>query len=172
MEKIESSVSVYDFSAKTITGENKDLSSYQGKVLMIVNTASLCGFTPQYAGLQELYRKYRSDGLEILGFPSDQFAHQEPGTDGEILKFTKEKYGVEFQMFSKIEVNGAGAHPLYQWLTTAARGFMGTKAIKWNFTKFLFGRRGNLFKRYSSQTEPSAIEKDIIALIGLVDFFN
>jgi glutathione peroxidase len=166
MEKTENSVKVYDFSAITITGENKDLSAYRGKVLMIVNTASLCGFTPQYAGLQELYRKYHADGLEILGFPSDQFAHQEPGTDEEILQFTKEKYGVEFQMFSKIEVNGAGAHPLYQWLTTSARGFMGTKAIKWNFTKFLFDRDGNLFKRYSSQTEPSAIEKDIIALLG------
>jgi glutathione peroxidase len=157
---------VYDFSAKTITGENVDLSAYKGKVLMIVNTASLCGFTPQYAGLQELYKKYRSDGLEILGFPSDQFAHQEPGTDAEILRFTQEKYGVEFQMFSKIEVNGEGAHPLYQWLTTTARGFMGTKAIKWNFTKFLFDRGGNFIKRYSPKTDPSAIEKDIIALLG------
>ena len=166
-QEVNDSGSVYAFSAKTITGEMKSLSEYKGKVLMIVNTASLCGFTPQYAGLQELYRKHRADGLEIIGFPCNQFDNQEPGTDEEILKFTREKYGVEFQMFSKIEVNGSGAHPLYQWLTTTARGFLGTKAIKWNFTKFLFGRDGEFIKRYSPQTTPESIEGDIRKALGL-----
>jgi glutathione peroxidase len=167
MESIKDKTTVYDFSALTITGENKSLSDYRGKVLVIVNTASQCAFTPQYGALQELYKKYRGDGLEILGFPCNQFANQEPGINEEILKFARETYGVEFQMFSKIDVNGDNAHPLYKWLTTSARGFLGTKSIKWNFTKFLIDREGKLYKRFSSKSDPYSMEKDIRELLGL-----
>lgn len=160
-QKVDDKTTLYDFSAKTITGETKNLSDYKGKVVIVVNTASLCGFTPQYAPLQALYVKYRDKGLEILGFPCNQFANQEPGTDEEILRFVRAEYSVEFQMFSKIEVNGENAHPLYKWLTTTARGYTAVKSIRWNFTKFLMDRNGKLIKRFPSRVDPMKMEDDI-----------
>ncbi|MCB1039317.1 MAG: glutathione peroxidase, partial [Acidimicrobiales bacterium] len=127
---------LHDFTATSIAGQEVDLSEYRGKVVLVVNTASKCGFTPQYEGLEELYGRFHERGLEVLGFPCDQFAHQEPGSDGEIAEFCQLNYGVSFPMFSKIDVNGSGAHPLYQWLRQEKGGLLGN-AIKWNFTKFL-----------------------------------
>ncbi len=151
---------VYDFSAKLNSGEEKPLADYRGKVLLIVNTASKCGFTPQYKGLEELYKKYAAQGVEVLGFPCDQFGHQEPGSDDEIRGFCELNYGVTFPLFAKIEVNGEGAHPLYKYLKSEAGGLLGS-AIKWNFTKFLVGRDGRVVGRYSPTTAPEKIAGDI-----------
>ena len=155
--------SVYDFTAATLQGKEVSLADYRGQVLLIVNTASACGFTPQYAGLEALYEKLHGDGLTILGFPCNQFGSQEPGTADDIGQFCQVNYGVSFPMFAKIDVNGAHAHPLYKFLTHEKRGFLGTANIKWNFTKFLIDRAGNVVARYGSTTKPeqirSAIEK-------------
>lgn len=153
-------MSVYRFSARTITGEEKSLSDYEGRVLLIVNTASRCGFTPQYRELQELYETYRDRGLEILAFPCNQFANQEPGSEEEIQKFCEIQYNVTFPLFSKVKVKGPDAHPLFKYLTESAPGMLG-KEIKWNFTKFLVNRRGEVVKRYAPQTSPRRIARDI-----------
>ena len=158
-------MNVYDFSAKTIEGKDKPLSEYRGKVLLIVNVASRCGFTPQYEGLQKLYAKYQPKGLEILGFPCNQFGAQEPGTESEIQSFCQLNFGVKFQLFSKIDVNGEKAHPLFKYLTKDLPGILGTEAIKWNFTKFLVDREGNPVKRYGSADKPEGLEKDIEKLL-------
>ncbi|HET7766876.1 MAG TPA: glutathione peroxidase [Burkholderiales bacterium] len=157
---------LYEFSARTLGGKLKSLADYRGKVVLVVNTASECGFTPQYEGLEALSRKFRDKGLEVLGFPCNQFGGQEPGGAAEIGAFCEKNYGVSFEMFDKIEVNGSGAHPLYKWLTHAAPGILGTKAIKWNFTKFLLGRDGKVFKRYATATKPEAIAGDIERLLA------
>ena len=155
------SVNVYDFSAKALDGKDINLSSYKGDVILIVNTASQCGFTPQYKGLEELHKKYKDRGLKVLGFPCNQFGNQEPGDSSQIASFCKKNYGVDFQMFEKIDVNGNSAHPLYKYLTASAPGALGTEAIKWNFTKFLIDRQGKVVKRYAPNVEPSHIESDI-----------
>ena len=157
---------LYDFSATTLDGRTQALDAYRGKVVLVVNTASECGFTPQYEGLEALSRKHRKEGLEVLGFPCNQFGAQEPGDAAEIGAFCQKNYGVSFQMFDKIEVNGSGAHPLYQWLTKSAPGILGIEAIKWNFTKFLLGRDGKVFKRYAPQTAPAGLEGDIERLLA------
>ena len=154
-------LTVYDFNAKLNSGEDKPLAHYRGKVLLIVNTASKCGYTPQYEGLEELYKKYREQGLEVLAFPCDQFGHQEPGGDDEIREFCRHNYGVSFPLFSKIEVNGEGTHPLYQHLKAEAGGLL-TDGIKWNFTKFLIARDGRVLDRFAPFTKPSDIEEDIV----------
>lgn len=151
---------VFDFSAKLNSGKTKRLADYRGKVLLIVNTASQCGFTPQYEGLQELYEKYHKQGLEVLGFPCDQFGHQEPGSDAEIRGFCKVRYGVTFPLFSKVEVNGTNAHPLYRHLRKEAGGLLGD-SIKWNFTKFLVSREGRVLERFAPLTPPDRIGGDI-----------
>lgn len=156
---------LYDFTANDITGTPQPLKQYQGKVLLIVNVASKCGFTPQYKGLEAVYRQYQDQGLVILGFPCDQFGHQEPGDEQEIQNFCSMNYEVSFPLFAKIEVNGAGAHPLYQHLKSSAPGVLGTEAIKWNFTKFLVDRSGKVVKRYGSMDKPEDIAKDIAALL-------
>lgn len=158
-------MSIYDFTARSIKGRDIAISDYQGKVLLIVNTASKCGFTPQFKGLQELYEKYREKGFEILGFPCNQFAGQDPGTSEEIASFCEINYGVTFTMFDKIKVNGKEAHPLFVYLKEQAPGFAGTKAIKWNFTKFLIGRDGAVIKRFASKDTPQDIEKEIATLL-------
>lgn len=154
------SISVYDFSAKSIDGEVKSLNEYEGDVLLIVNTASECGFTPQFDGLQKLYDTYKDKGFVIIGFPSNQFNSQDPGSDDEIAGFCRKNYGVTFPMFSKIDVKGDNAHPLFNYLTNQAKGVV-TRQIKWNFTKFLVDRNGNVLKRYAPQTKPENIEQDI-----------
>jgi glutathione peroxidase len=154
------SKNLYDFTARTIDGEDKPLSDYRGQALLIVNVASKCGFTPQYKGLEELHERYHEQGLTVLGFPCDQFGHQEPGDEAQIQEFCSLNYGVTFPMFSKIEVNGELAHPLYQWLRSEKSGVMGDR-IKWNFTKFLVDREGNVVKRYASTTKPEKIAADI-----------
>jgi glutathione peroxidase len=151
---------IYDFSAKLNNGADQLLVGFKGKVLLIVNTASQCGFTPQYKGLQELYAKYHDRGLEVLGFPCDQFGHQEPGTDQEIASFCEVNYGVTFPLFSKIEVNGSNAHPLYKFLKEEKGGLLGDK-IKWNFTKFLVDKQGNVVERFAPTTTPEKIASDI-----------
>jgi glutathione peroxidase len=156
---------LYEFSAKALNGGSVGFDAYRGKVVLVVNTASECGFTPQYEGLEALNRKFRAKGLEVLGFPCNQFGAQEPGGAAEIGAFCQKNYGVSFQMFDKIEVNGSAAHPLYQWLKHSAPGMLGIEAIKWNFTKFLIGRDGKIFKRYAPQTTPKAIEEDIERLL-------
>lgn len=155
---------IYGFSVKKINGETIHLSEYNGMVLLIVNTASNCGFTNQYEGLQKLYEKYSGDGFAVLGFPSNQFANQEPGTDAEINSFCSVNYGVSFPMFSKINVNGIDAHPLFNYLKKKSPGFL-TRDIKWNFTKFLIDRRGNVVKRFGPATAPEKIEKYIKKLL-------
>jgi glutathione peroxidase len=157
--------SIYDFSAKTIDGDEQPLAAYRGNAMLVVNVASKCGFTPQYAGLEALYRRYRDAGLVVLGFPCDQFGHQEPGDEAEIRKFCSLNYDVSFPMFAKIEVNGANAHPLYAYLKHAAPGLLGSEAIKWNFTKFLIGRDGTVVRRYAPTDTPEAIEKEIAAAL-------
>jgi len=157
--------SLYDLSARTIDGKTQSLGAYRGKALLIVNVASKCGFTPQYAGLEALYRKLGPKGLAVLGFPCDQFGHQEPGDEAEIKKFCSLNYDVSFPLFAKIEVNGANTHPLYQALKKAATGILGTEAIKWNFTKFLVDREGNVVRRYAPTDKPERIEKDAAALL-------
>lgn len=157
--------SVHDFTAQSIDGKPQRLSDYKGKVLLVVNVASKCGFTPQYRGLEALWRKYEDKGLVILGFPCDQFGHQEPGDEAEIQSFCSMTYDVSFPMFAKIEVNGPGAHPLYQHLKAEAPGLLGTEGVKWNFTKFLVDRSGKVVKRYAPTDKPEAIEPDIVALL-------
>ncbi len=157
--------SIYSFSARTLGGEDVSLERYNGKVLLIVNTASECGFTPQYAGLQKLYETYAARGLEILGFPCNQFGKQEPGDAAQIGSFCEKNFGVTFPMFEKIDVNGANAHPLYRYLTGEAPGLLGLEGIKWNFTKFLVGRDGAVVKRYAPLTKPDAITVEIEALL-------
>jgi glutathione peroxidase len=152
--------SIADFTATTLAGEQQALAEYKGKVVLVVNTASQCGFTPQYAGLEELYRDYADRGLVVLGFPCNQFGHQEPGGAEEIGAFCEKNYGVSFPMFDKIDVNGADAHPLYQWLKTEEGGVLGSR-IKWNFTKFLLGRDGQVIKRFGSTTPPEKLRADI-----------
>ena len=153
-------MSVYDFAARLNNGQDRSLSTYKGKVLLIVNTASQCGFTPQYKGLQDLYAKYRDRGFEVLGFPCDQFGHQEPGNDSEIASFCEINYGVTFPIFSKIEVNGDNADPLYKFLKSEKGGLLGD-AIKWNFTKFLVDKQGAVVERFAPQTTPEKIAADI-----------
>jgi glutathione peroxidase len=160
-------MTVYDFKARTIDGQDVSLDEYRGKVLLIVNVASRCGFTPQYRGLEELYERFRDRGFEVLGFPCNQFRNQEPGSEAEIKDFCDLQFGVRFPLFAKIEVNGPGAHPLYEYLKKSKPGFLGTRRIKWNFTKFLIDGQGNPVRRYSPQTSPGAIEKDIQAALGL-----
>jgi glutathione peroxidase len=152
---------VYEFSARTIDGKSRKLSDYKGKVLLVVNTASQCGFTPQYKGLEALYKKYKDKGFVVLGFPSNQFGAQEPGPDSEIAEFCELNYGVTFPMFSKIDVNGDEAHPLYKYLTSTKKGLLGSEAIKWNFTKFLIGRDGKVIDRYAPTTKPEDLAKDV-----------
>jgi glutathione peroxidase len=158
-------MTVYDFHAKTIDGREVPLSAYKGKVLLIVNVASRCGFTPQYSGLQKLYEQHKAGGFEVLGFPCNQFGKQEPGTETDIQTFCDRTFGVTFPLFSKVDVNGPDAHPLFQFLKSEKPGFLGMKMIKWNFTKFLIDRNGRAVKRYSPQTPPAQIEKDIEAAI-------
>lgn len=155
----------YEFEAVSLEGRPVALGQYAGQVMLVVNTASECGFTPQYAGLQSLYSKYRDRGLVVLGFPCNQFGAQEPGTADQIGSFCERNYGVGFPMFQKIEVNGDGAHPLYRWLKNNAPGVLGTQRIKWNFTKFLLDRQGRVVKRYAPMTRPEQLEKDIEALL-------
>jgi glutathione peroxidase len=154
-------MSIYDFKLKTIDGDDTTLAPYRGKAMLIVNVASQCGFTPQYEGLEELYKKYREKGLEVLGFPCNQFGSQEPAAEAEIKTFCSTRFGVTFPMFSKVEVNGAGTHPLYEFLKKEERGLLGTEAIKWNFTKFLVDREGRVIKRYSPTSKPKDLEGDI-----------
>jgi glutathione peroxidase len=156
---------VYDFTADSLTGDSVNLEDYRGKVLLIVNTASKCGFTPQYKGLQKLFEKYEEQGVMVLGFPCNQFGHQEPGGEGEISEFCELNYGVSFPMFAKIDVNGDNAHPLYRHLKQEAPGLLGSKGIKWNFTKFLVNRDGEVVKRYAPTSKPEAIAADIQALL-------
>ena len=153
-------MSVYEFSAKLNNGADQPLASYKGKVLLIVNTASKCGFTPQYKGLQDLYGKYHDNGLEVLGYPCDQFGHQEPGSDAEIKSFCETNYAVNFPLFSKIEVNGDNAHPLYKFLKSEKGGLL-SDGIKWNFTKFLVDKHGNVVERFAPTTTPEKIAGDI-----------
>lgn len=156
---------VYDFEAQSIDGKTVPLAQYRGKVLLIVNTASACGFTPQFDGLEQLWKEYGERGLMVLGFPCNQFGAQDPGSNAEIASFCSLNYGVSFPMMSKVEVNGTGAHPLYQWLSKEAPGILGSKSIKWNFTKFLVGRDGEVLKRYAPNDEPKALKKDIEAAL-------
>ena len=156
---------VYDFEARQIDGQNIALSAFKGKVMLIVNTASQCGFTPQFGGLEELHKAYAGKGLVVLGFPCNQFGAQDPGPDSDIATFCQVNYGVSFPMMSKIDVNGPAAHPLYQWLSGEAPGLLGSKSIKWNFTKFLVGRDGEVIQRYAPTDTPEAIAKDIATLL-------
>jgi glutathione peroxidase len=158
-------MSIYDFSVKTAQGTTKSLADYKGKVVMIVNTASKCGFTPQYAELETLYKTYHDKGLEILAFPCDQFAHQEPGTDAEIQTFCQMNYGVTFPVFAKINVNGKTANPLYQYLRNQKKEFLGD-SIKWNFTKFLIDRQGNFIEKYAPSLRPVDISPQIEKLLA------
>lgn len=157
---------LYDIKVKSIKGEETELASYQGKVLLIVNTASKCGFTPQFKGLEALYEQYKDQGLEILGFPCNQFLKQDPGSESEISEFCSLNYGVTFPMFSKIEVNGENTHPLYKLLKSEAKGLLGSEKIKWNFTKFLVDKEGKIVKRYAPNLEPAEIAADIEALLA------
>ena len=159
------SSTVYDFSATSIEGQPVEMNSFKDKVLLVVNTASQCGFTSQYQGLQALYDKYASKGLAVLGFPCNQFGAQEPGSGSDIQSFCETRFGVSFPLFEKIDVNGPNAHPLFQYLTKSAPGILGTEGIKWNFTKFLVDGSGKVVKRYASTTEPKDIERDIEALL-------
>jgi glutathione peroxidase len=147
-------------------GEEQNLAAYRGKVLLIVNVASRCGFTPQYEGLEALYRRLGDRGLVVLGFPCNQFGHQEPGDAAEIQRFCSVSYGVSFPMFAKIEVNGPNTHPLYRFLKTGKRGLLGSTAIKWNFTKFLAGRDGTIVRRYGPREAPAGLERDILPLLS------
>lgn len=158
-------MSVHDFKATTLRGEEESLSKYKDKVLLVVNTASKCGFTPQFKGLQELYDKYKDRGFEVLGFPSNQFAGQEPRSSEDIEQYCQINYGVTFPMYEKIDVKGDTAHPLFQYLTREAPGVLGTKTVKWNFTKFLVDREGRVLKRFSPSTSPEKMERDIAEML-------
>lgn len=157
---------VYDFEALTINGKSVPLNQYQGKPMLIVNTASACGFTPQFAGLEELHKTYADKGLVVLGFPCNQFGAQDKGSNDEIAEFCQLNYGVSFPMMAKIDVNGGDAHPLYKWLSSEAPGLLGTKAIKWNFTKFLVGKNGQVLKRYAPTDTPKSMADDIQAALA------
>jgi glutathione peroxidase len=156
---------VYDFKAKDIDGKERSLADYRGKALLIVNVASKCGFTPQYTGLEALHRKLADRGFAVLGFPCDQFGHQEPGDEAEIRNFCSLNYDVSFPLFAKIDVNGANAHPLYQHLKKEAKGVLGSEGIKWNFTKFLVDRDGKVVRRYAPTDKPESLEKDVAKLL-------
>jgi len=156
-------MNLYDIDLVTIDGKRQKMAAYRDKTLLIVNVASECGFTPQYAGLQALYDKFKDRGFAVLGFPCNQFGHQEPGGEAEIGQFCSRNYGVTFPMFAKIDVNGANAHPLYQYLKSEKPGILGTEAIKWNFTKFLVGSDGTILKRYAPSDKPETIEADVAA---------
>ena len=158
--------SVYDFTCQTPGGKKKSLADYQGKVLLVVNTASKCGLTPQFEGLEAMYEEYRDQGLEILGFPCNQFAGQDPGSNDEIMEFCQFNYGVSFPMFGKIEVNGGGTDPLFKYLKKEAPGTLGTQRIKWNFTRLLIDSSGEVVKRYAPTVKPKAIEKDVKKLLA------
>ena len=155
-----------DFQAQQIDGTPIALSAFAGKVMLVVNTASQCGFTPQFAGLEVLHQSYASKGLVVLGFPCNQFGGQDPGSDSEIASFCQVNYGVSFPMMSRVDVNGANAHPLYKWLTAEAPGILGSKAIKWNFTKFLIGKDGQVLRRYAPTDKPASLVKDIEAALA------
>ena len=157
--------SIYDFTAQAIDGRAISLADYRGRVLLVVNTASQCGFTPQFAGLEELHRRYAPEGLSVLGFPSNQFGGQDPGSNDEISAFCTKNYGVSFQMMQKIDVKGSEAAPLYQWLVQEKPGLLGSAVIKWNFTKFLIGRDGQVIKRYAPLDTPASLAKDIEAAL-------
>jgi glutathione peroxidase len=159
-------MTVYDFEAVSIDGRSVSLADFRGRVLLIVNTASQCGFTPQFAGLEDLWRRHGPKGLTVLGFPCNQFGHQDPGSEQEIGAFCTSRYDVTFPMMSKIEVNGQAAHSLYRWLTQQAPGLLGTKAIKWNFTKFLVGKNGEVLGRYAPTDTPAKIDADIQAALN------
>ncbi len=156
---------IYDFSAKDIDGKSQSLGDYAGKTMLIVNVASKCGFTPQYTGLEALYEKFRDKGLVVLGFPCDQFGHQEPGDEAEIKNFCSLNYDVQFPLFAKIDVNGANADPLYKYLKHEAKGLLGSESIKWNFTKFLVDKSGKVLKRYAPTDTPESIEKEIAPIL-------
>jgi glutathione peroxidase len=162
----EAASSIYDFEALSIEGKPAHFSTQRGKVLLIVNTASACGFTPQFKGLEALWETYRDKGLVVIGFPSNEFGAQDPGSNDEIASFCELNYGVHFPMMAKVEVNGAGAHPLWKWLTAQAPGLLGSQAIKWNFTKFLVGRDGKVVKRYAPTDTPESMKKDIEAALA------
>jgi len=153
--------SIYDFEALSINGQPAHLGSQRGKVLLIVNTASACGFTPQFKGLEQLWKDYADQGLVVVGFPSNEFGGQDPGSNDEIASYCQLNYGVSFPMMAKVQVNGAQAHPLWQWLKAQAPGLLGSEGIKWNFTKFLVGRDGTVLKRYAPNDTPESIRKDI-----------
>jgi glutathione peroxidase len=157
---------VYDFEARQIDGKTRSLADFKGKVMLIVNTASKCGFTPQFGGLEALHQSHAGKGLVVLGFPCNQFGSQDPGSDDEIAGFCQVNYGVSFPMMGKIDVNGPAAHPLYQWLSSEAPGLLGSKAIKWNFTKFLVGKDGHVIKRYAPTDKPESLAKDIEAALA------
>lgn len=159
-------MSLYDLEAQSIDNQPVPLSRFKGQVMLIVNTASACGFTPQFTGLEKLHKTYGDRGLAVLGFPCNQFASQDPGDDAQIANFCQKNYGVSFQMMSKIKVNGEEAHPLYQWLTAEAPGLLGSKGIKWNFTKFLVNRQGQVVKRYASLDKPASMSADIAAALA------
>ena len=158
--------SVYDFKAQSIGGKDVALSSFKGQVLLIVNTASKCGFTPQFGGLEALHKAYAGKGLAVVGFPCNQFGSQDPGQDPEIAEFCQVNYGVSFPMMGKVDVNGPQAHPLYKWLCAEAPGLLGSKSIKWNFTKFLVGKDGQVIKRYPPTDKPADLAKDIEAALA------
>ena len=164
-EKAQTMENIYSFKAKSLDGKEIDLSQYKGQVLLVVNTASHCGFTPQYTGLEELNKKYSSKGLAILGFPCNQFGAQEPGNSEEIASFCQKNYGVDFQMFEKVDVNGPKADPIYKYLTSAAPGIAGTEGIKWNFTKFLIDREGKIIGRFAPNVKPETLAGDIEKLL-------
>jgi len=165
MSKEKEAATFYDFNATSIIGEEISMSHYKGKVLLIVNVASKCGFTPQYEGLQKLYEAHQKEGLVILGFPCNQFSNQEPGSHKEIENFCNVNYHITFPLFEKIEVNGENAHPLYKFLKSEATGLLGTESIKWNFTKFLVDQNGKVVTRYGSSTKPKEIEKEILKIL-------
>ncbi|WP_395010842.1 glutathione peroxidase [Undibacterium sp.] len=159
-------MSTLAFQANRLNGESTDLTTYAGQVVLIVNTASDCGYTPQYRGLEALFQEFQTQGFSVLGFPCNQFGQQEPGDSNDIGAFCEKNYGVSFPMFEKVDVNGDNAHPLFQYLKSHAPGVLGTEMIKWNFTKFLIRRDGSVFKRYAPQTTPADIREDIVALLA------
>ncbi|OZI43573.1 glutathione peroxidase [Bordetella genomosp. 5] len=157
---------LYEFTARDLAGQDVGLDRWRGQVVLVVNVASQCGFTPQYTGLEDLYRAYQDRGFAVLGFPCNQFGHQEPGDEGAIRQFCETQYGISFPLFAKIDVNGADAHPLYRWLKEQKPGLLGTEGIKWNFTKFLIGRDGQVLKRYAPTDTPASLKSDIEAALA------
>ena len=161
---------IYQFEAERLDGHIQAMADYEGKVLLIVNTASKCGFTPQFSGLEKLYQKYRDQGLVVLGFPCNQFGGQDPGSNEEIDNFCKRNYGVNFPMFAKVDVKGPEAHAIFRLLTREAKGILGSQSIKWNFTKFLIGRNGEVINRYAPTTKPESLEQDIERALAVTQF--